>query len=77
MIEEVLMGLGAAVAFVGILVWTAGELIGVVKDDDTTSHYVRRGRRKSGLIKAGVLIFTSGLVLFFAWLWLHFNMGLW
>lgn len=60
-IEEILMGLGA-------MLWIAGELWAVVKDEDTTTSYVRRFSKKWALIRFGVFIFVS-------WLWVHFMLG--
>lgn len=65
MIEEILMGLGAAL-------WIAGELFAAKKGEDTTTSYVRRFMRagKVGwLVRAGIAVFTT-------WLFLHFNAGL-
>lgn len=65
MIEEILMGLGAAI-------WIAGELYAARKGEDTTTSYVRRFMRAS---KVGWLA-RAGAALFTVWLFLHFNFGL-
>jgi hypothetical protein len=62
MIEEILMGLGA-------LLWIVGELIAAKKGEDTTTDYVRRGKRLKGFAGRAVLVAVVGGT---AWLFVHF-----
>lgn len=67
MIEEVFMALGAAL-------WIAGELWAVRKGEDTTTSYVRRGKRLHGWKGAVV---RSAAVIGTVWLFGHFVFDLW
>jgi hypothetical protein len=64
--EEILMALGAAI-------WIIGEMIGVIKGEDTTTSYVRRGKH---LKKVGGLVLAL-CVVFCTWLFGHFVFDIW
>lgn len=52
----------------GALLWIVGEMVAVRKGEDTTTSYVRRGKR---LKRVGVVVTVAALV-GTSWLWIHF-----
>ena len=65
-LEEILMALGA-------FIWIVGELIAVRKGEDTTTSYVRRGKR----LKRWGIVVTIAVVIGTQWLSGHFIWDLW
>lgn len=66
-IEEILMALGA-------FLWIVGEMWAVRKGQDTTTSYVRRGKRLKGWQGKSVLV---ACIVGCGWLFGHFVFNLW
>lgn len=65
-LEEVLMALGA-------VLWLSGETYAAYKGEDTTTSYVRRGKR----IKFWGIIVLVACIIGTSWLWGHFVLDIW